>query len=115
MCANWGKFIIKSGKICDNETYSSNAKVCIGGAGSFPIMSRGNAFQKTGGIISGNKAAFTDGASGDEVGQQLIIGNDGRRASHGIYKVDADLGENDNLQMDDRNTNPLWIAVEKVE
>ena len=115
MCANWGKFVIKSGTVSNNETYSSSGTVCIGGAGSFPIMNRGNAFQKFGGVISGNKAEFTDGATGDEVGQQLIIGNDGRRASHGIYKVDADLGENDNLQMDDRNTNPLWIAIEKVE
>lgn len=115
MCANWGKFIIKSGVVSGNETYCSSGTVTIGGAGSFPIMSRGNAFQKYGGVIKDNKAEYTDGATGDEVGQQLVIGNHGRRADKGIYKVDANLGENDNLQMDDRNTNPLWIAVQKVE
>ena len=115
MCANWGKFIINSGVVSGNETYCSSGTVTIGGAGSFPIMSRGNAFQKFGGVIKDNKAEYTDGASGDEVGQQLIIGNHGRRNDKGIYKVDANLGENDNLQMDDRNTNPLWIAVHKVE
>lgn len=115
MCANWGKFIINSGVVSGNETYCSSGTVTIGGAGAFPIMSRGNAFQKYGGEIKDNKAEYTDGATGDEVGQQLVIGNHSRRADKGIYKVDANLGENDNLQMDDRNTNPLWIAVQKVE
>lgn len=115
MCANWGKFIINSGVISGNETYCSSGTVTIGGAGSFPILNRGNAFQKYGGEIKDNKAEYTDGATGDEVGQQLVIGNHGRRNEKGIYKVDANLGENDNLQMDDRNTNPLWIAVQKVE
>ena len=115
MCANWGKFVIKSGKVFGNYTSCSSGTVTIGGAGSFPIMNRGNAFQKFGGEIYDNSAEYTDGAEGDEVGQQLVIGNHGRRADKGIYKVDANLGENDNLQMDDRNTNPLWIAVHKVE
>lgn len=116
MCANWGAFIIKSGKICDNETYCSSGTVTIGGAGSFPMYNRGGKiFEKTGGVISGNKAAYTDGATGDEVGQQVIIGNHGRRNERGIYKIDADLGEGDNVSVADRNSNPLWIAVHKVE
>lgn len=116
LCANWGNFLIKSGKIANNETYTSGNNVNIGGAGSFPMYNRGGKiFEKTGGVIENNKAEFTDGATGDGYGQQLIIGNHGRRNERGLYKVDANLGENDNLSVGDRNTNPLWIAIQKVE
>lgn len=111
MCANWGTFIIKSGRVINNVTTTDNGNNTIGGAGSFPIYNRGNAFQKTGGIISGNSASYTGGATGTEVGQQLIIGNHGRIKESGIYKVDANLGESDNLETYDRTTNPLWIEV----
>ena len=116
LCANWGAFIIKGGKIANNETYTSGNNVNIGGAGSFPMFNRGGKiFEKTGGVIENNKAEFTDDATGDGYGQQLIIGNHGRRNERGLYKVDANLGESDNLSVADRNTNPLWIAIQKVE
>ena len=112
LCANWGQFIIEGGKIHDNTVTTGDGTVCIGGAGSFPIQSRGNAFQKTGGEIYDNVAEFTgEGVGSAYAGQQLFIGNDARKTDQGLYKVDANLGVNDNLQMDDRTTNPLWICV----
>lgn len=115
ICANWGNMYIKSGKLVDNTTKTANKDVTIGGGGAFPMYNRGgDIFKKTGGIVSGNKAEYTGEAS-DELGQQLILGNHGRRNERGIYKVDAALGENDNVSVADRNTNPLWIAVHKVE
>lgn len=110
MCANWGKFVIKGGKIHNNKVTTADKSICIGGAGSFPIMSRGNAFEKVGGEIYDNVAEFT-GVSSDWAGQQLIIGNEGRKTDVGIFKVDNNLGESDNLKMDDRETNPLWVTI----
>ena len=111
MSANWGKIIIKSGAVFNNETTSADGNITIGGAGAFPIKSRGNAFQKTGGRIYGNSAAYTGGATGDECGQQIIIGDHNNRASHGIYTVNDDLEESDNLMTNDRKSNPLWQTV----
>lgn len=109
LCANWGKFVIKAGKIHNNTVTCSKNTVAIGGAGSFPIKSRGNAFQKIGGEIYDNTATYT-GDAGDSNGQQLVIGEN-NNPSYGVFKVDAKLGENDNLSTDDRETNTLWIKV----
>ena len=112
LCINWGQVIIKSGKVHDNYVSTSDKSIAIGGAGSFPIQSRGNAFQKTGGEIYDNKAEYTgEAVGGPWVGQQLVIGNEARKTEQGLYKVDQNLSATDNLQMDDRTTNPLWVML----
>lgn len=111
IAVNWGYVVIEGGVIKDNVVECTNGNEAIGGAGSFPKRWN-NSFVKTGGTISGNTAAYTSDAEGDKkyVGQQIIVGVKSQPAE--LYKIDNALGENDNVSVNDRATNPLWVKID---
>lgn len=104
--ANWGKIVIKSGKIHDNAVVA-NSKCCAGGALCFPPRIT---VEKTGGEIYDNVVTST--VSGAVLGQQVMRGTYSTLSN--VWVINSNLSASTNFNVWDGH-NPSgdpWIKIE---
>ena len=107
---NWGKIVINSGLIANNEVTSDVAGVAICG-GIFAPDRGGDHKQitKTGGVIQDNSASFTvETGNVNHRGQQVLYRAISQK-DQGVYKIDKNLSDSDNFITSDL-TNSIWTS-----